>query len=95
MLEKNPQNLKFILGQGHYFPLKDQVCRLKIENNTLVLQETLVIPKLIGAAQQALNLSQKDIIVKRLGNIVVCPHIDSHDNVHGLIARRQKHDRHR
>ena len=94
MLEEDPQNLKFVLGQGHHFPIKDQICRLEIENDTLMLQETLVVSKLIGTAQQALNLSQKDIVVKRLGHIVICPHIDSHDNVHGLITGRQKHDGH-
>ncbi len=42
--------------------------------------------------QQALNLSQKRHYCQRFGHIVVCPILIA-DNIHGLIAGEQKHDR--
>ena len=50
-----------------------------------MLQQILIRPELIGAAQEALDLGKEDILVKGLGDKVVSTHIDGHDNIHGLI----------
>ena len=58
-----------------------------------MLQQILIRAKFVGAAQETLDLGKEDILVKRLGDKVVSTHIDGHDNIHGLIPWRKKHDR--
>ena len=50
-----------------------------------MLQQILICPKFVRAAQEPLDLGKEDILIKRLGDKVVSTHIDGHDNIHGLI----------
>ena len=85
MLKQDAQDLKFILGQLDDFPFIHQVRGLEIENGSPVLQQILICPKFVGAAQESLNLGKEDILVKGLGDKVVSTHIDGHNNIHGLV----------
>ena len=84
MLKQDAQDLKFILGQLDDFSFIHQVRRLEIEDGATVLQQILICPKFVGTAQESLNLGRSTFWSKGLVT-KSSPHIDGHDNIHGLI----------
>ena len=66
---------------------------LEIEHGPVILRKFRLGGQLIGPTHEALDFGHQDHAVKGLGNVIVSPHIDGHDDFCGLVMRGQEENR--
>ena len=66
---------------------------LEIEHGPVILGKLCLGGQLIGPTHEALDFGHQDHAVKGLGNIIVCPHIDGHNDFGSLVMRGQEENR--